>query len=463
MQPSDGLAQPQRSLAFATVALTLFVGVLDGAIANIALPPITSDFGIQPADAVWIVNAYQLAVTMVLLPLAKLGEVIGYKRVYLSGLALFTVSSLLCALSNSLGMLIAARAVQGLGAAGIMSVNIALVRFIFPRAMLGGAVGNVAVIVGVASATGPTIAGLILAVAPWQALFLVNVPIGLVALLVGARTLPATPLSGERFDLRSTILSAATFGLVISGVNALGHSEGLVLALAQIVAGVLVGIVFTRTQLSLAAPMLPIDLLRRPIFALSATTSVLSFAAQMLAFVALPFFLHDTLGRSPSETGLLMTPWPITTALAAFVSGRLADRMREPGRLAALGLAIFATGLLSLTLLPANPSDPDLIWRLALAGLGFGLFQSPNNKILISSAPRERSGGASGIQATARLVGQSMGVAILAVIFGLVPDHATGVALGTATALAALGIIPSALRRVERDGEPAGAVGRPAE
>ncbi|KAB0681416.1 MFS transporter [Aureimonas leprariae] len=448
MQVHDGLPQPARGLAFATIGLALFIAVLDSAVANIALPPITRELRIQPVDAIWVVNSYQLAVTMVLLPLASLGEIVGYRRVYLGGLALFTLASLLCALSSGLGFLIAARAFQGLGAAGIMSVNIALVRFIFPHAMLGRAVGNVAVIVGISSAAGPSIAGAILSVAPWQALFLVNLPIGIVALLVGWRTLPRTPRSGRRFDVRSALLSAATFGLVISGVNALGHRQGLGLALAEIAAGLAVGVVFVRTQLRLPSPMLPVDLLRRPIFALSATTSVLSFAAQAMAFVSLPFFLHDTLGRTPAETGVLLTPWPIATALAAFLSGRLADRF-HPGRLAAIGLALFASGLLALALLPAEPSTADLVWRLVLAGAGFGTFQSPNNKVLISSAPRERSGGASGIQSSARLVGQSLGVALLAVIFGLFPEQRIGVALGLATALAACGIVPSALRRMD--------------
>ncbi|WP_082652360.1 MFS transporter [Aureimonas sp. AU12] len=453
MPPQDGLPQPQRSLAFATIALALFVAVLDGAIANIALPPITRELGIRPVDAIWVVNAYQLAVTMVLLPLASLGERIGYRRVYLGGLALFTLASLLCALSSSLPTLVAARTLQGLGAAGVMSINIALVRFIFPRAMLGRAVGNVAVIVGVSAAAGPSIAGLILSIAPWQALFLVNVPVGLLALFVGWRTLPATPLSVHPFDWRSALLSAATFGLVISGINGLGHSEGLGLALGQIVLGLAIGVVFVRSQLRLPAPMLPVDLLARPVFALSAVTSICSFAAQSIAFVSLPFLLHDTLGRSAAETGLLMTPWPIATAAAAFVSGRLADRM-APGRLAAVGLAVFAAGLVALVLMPDAPSDADLVWRLVLAGLGFGTFQSPNNKVLIASAPRERSGGASGIQSTARLVGQSLGVAFLAVIFGLVPTDGARIALVLATVLAAGGILPSALRRFEPDVAP---------
>ncbi|MEF2071306.1 MFS transporter [Consotaella aegiceratis] len=450
----DGLPQPQRSLAFLTVAIALFLAVLDTAIANIALPPITQEFGIARTDAIWIVNGFQLAVTMVLLPFASLGEIVGYRRVYLGGVAIFTLASLGCALSGSLETLIAARVVQGVGAAGIMSINVALVRFIFPQAMLGRAVGNTALVVGVSSAAGPTIAGLILAVAPWQMLFLINVPVGILALIVGLRTLPVTPTTDRRFDVKSAVLSAATFGLFISGVNGLGHAEGLLLSLGQIGGGLVIGAVFVWTQLKLPVPMLPVDLLRRPVFALSATTSVCSFAAQALAFVCLPFLLHDSLQRSASETGLLITPWPITTAAAAFVAGRLADRL-QPGKLAAVGLAVFAVGLLSLALLPSAPSDLDLIWRLMIAGLGFGLFQSPNNKMLIASAPRSRSGGASGIQSTARLVGQSTGVAILAAIFGLVPEHQIEVALGVATLLAAAGIVPSALRRFEPDDEPA--------
>ncbi|MCO6051956.1 MFS transporter [Mesorhizobium sp. RP14(2022)] len=448
MQVQDGLPQPQRILAFSTVGLAVMMAVLDGAIANIALPPITQELQIRAVDAIWIVNAYQLVVTMSLLPLASLGEVYGYRRVYLGGLALFTFASLLCALSTSLPILIAARALQGLGAAGIMSINIALVRFIFPHNLLGRAVGNVAMVVAVSSAIGPSVAALILSLAPWQGLFLVNVPIGLLALLVGLKTLPFTPTAPRRFDWQSALLSAATFGLTISGVNALGHKEGMVLAASEIVLGLVVGTYFVSRQLRIPAPILPVDLLRKPIFALSATTSVLSFSAQGMAFVCLPFFLHDTLGKTPAETGLLMTPWPIATALAAFVTGRLADRF-EPGKLSALGLFLFALGLLSLALLPSNPSTADLVWRLALTGLGFGTFQTPNNKIIITSAPRERSGGASGIQSSARLVGQTMGVALLAVIFGLIPSNQIEIALGLATCLAAAGIVPSALRRFE--------------
>lgn len=444
----DGLPPLRRRLAFGTIAMALFVAVLDGTVANVALPPITQDLGVSPVEAIWVVNGYQLAVTVLLLPLARLGEILGYRRVYLTGLGIFTLASLVCALSRSLDMLIAARVLQGIGAAGIMSVNIALIRFIFPASRLGRAVGRVAIVVGVSSAAGPSLAGAILSVASWPALFLINVPVGLLALLAGSRTLPDTPKSGQPFDLKSAIMSALTFGMLISGVNGIGHSEGLAFSLALIAGGLIVGAVFVRSQLRLAEPILPVDLLRRPIFALSAATSVCSFGAQGIAFVSLPFLLHDELGRSAAETGLLLTPWPIATAIAAAISGRLADRF-NPGRLSAIGLFLFAAGLLALVLMSPNPSDANLIWRLALAGFGFGLFQTPNNKILITSAPRERSGGASGIQSTARLVGQSLGVALVAVMFGLVSNHPLTAALLLAAALAAGGIVPSLLRRYE--------------
>jgi MFS transporter, DHA2 family, multidrug resistance protein len=449
MSADDGLPAGPRALAFASVALTTFVAVLDGSVANVILPPLTQEFGIEPADAIWVVNAYQIAVTVVLLPLATLGEISGFRKVYLAGLVLFTLASAACALSSSLPALIIARALQGLGAAGIMSINIALVRFIYPRAMLGRGVGNVAVTVAVASAAGPTVGGAILAVAPWQAVFLLNLPIGLLALLLGWRSLPPSPRADRRLDLPSVLLCAATFGLVIAGVNSLGSSDRPGLALAQIAAGLALAPLFVRQQLRLPVPMLPVDLLRKPVLALTATTSVCAFAAQSIALVALPFYLHDDLGLGVAGTGLLLTPLPLATAIAAAVSGRMADRVKQIGRLASGGLVLFAGGLLALALLPSAPSTADLLWRLVLTGLGFGLFQAPNNKLLISSAPRERSGGASAIQSTGRLVGQSLGVAGTAVAFGLVAAHPTQVALALGALLAAMAILPSVLRRPE--------------
>ena len=223
VEVQDGLPNPQRLLAFTTLAMAISMAVLDGTIVTVALPTMARQFAVAPESAIWIVNAFQLAVTVSLLPLAALGDILGYRRVYWWGLALFTVASLACALAPTFAVLTFARAVQGLGAAGIMSVNIALVRFIYPHARLGQGVGNMAVVVAVCTAGSPSVAAAILSVASWHWLFLINVPIGVGALIMAARTLPATPRAAGRLDLLSVLLNALTFGLVIAGVNRIGQ------------------------------------------------------------------------------------------------------------------------------------------------------------------------------------------------------------------------------------------------
>lgn len=447
----DGLPIRERMLALLAIGLAMTMAVLDGAIVNVALPVMAKDLAVDPASAIFVTNAFQIAVTAALLPLASLGDILGYRRIYLSGLVLFTLASLACALSPSLNWLIAARVAQGLGAAGIMSVNIALVRFIYPHRLIGRGVGNVALVVAMASAAGPTVAAGILSVASWPWLFLVNLPVGALALAIGARTLPVTPTNGGRFDRVSALLNALTFGLLIIGVDGLGEKAGRGLALAEIGAALAVGAVFVRRQARMTAPLLPVDLMRIPAFALSMATSIASFAAQMMAYVALPFYFQDVLHFSETRTGFLMTPWPIAIALAAPLSGRLSDRY-TPGLISGFGLAVLSAGIVAVALLPHDASALDIGWRLALCGLGFGTFQSPNNRIIVTSAPRARSGGASGMQSTARLTGQSLGAALVAVIFGLhAGDGAAGpvaAALWCAAALAAFGSVASVMRRL---------------
>src|ERR1700744_3235183 len=196
----DGVPKPQRMWPIVTIGLGLTLAVLDGGIANVALPTIAREVNTSPANSIWVVNAYQLAVTICLLPLSSLGEIYGYRRIYQAGLVLFTLASLACSLSSSLSTLIFARMLQGLGAAGIMSVNSALIRFIYPRRWLGRGVGLNATVGSIASALGPSVPSVILAVAPWPWLFAVNVPLGVLGAFIALRALPDTPRSGVRFD-----------------------------------------------------------------------------------------------------------------------------------------------------------------------------------------------------------------------------------------------------------------------
>ena len=433
---TDGVPLPQRYWAILTIALGLTLAVLDGAIANVALPTIARDLNAQPAESIWVVNAYQLAVTISLLPLASLGDIYGYRRVYQYGLIVFTIASLGCAVSGSLLTLTIARIIQGFGAAGVMSVNGALVRFIYPRRWIGRGVGLNATIGSIASAVGPTVAAGILSVAPWPWLFAVNVPIGAVAIPLALRFLPDTRSSGVRFDAPSAIWSALTFGILVSAISGLGHGESTSLAGAEICFALVFGFVLVTRQLAQTSPMLPVDLLRIPLFALSVATSICSFIGQSMALVALPFLFENTLGRSQVETGLLLTPWPLAVAVIAPFTGRLSDRY-PAGLLGGCGLAVMAAGLALLAVLPAHPAAFDIGWRMLICGIGFGFFNTPNNRAILTAAPPSRAGAASGMQATSRLLGQSMGAAMVALMFGLFPESGTRESLTVAACVAA--------------------------
>ncbi|MGJ4946818.1 MFS transporter [Bradyrhizobium sp. HKCCYLS20291] len=442
---ADGLPLPQRTWAIVTIALGIVLAVVDGAIANVALPTIARDLNASPAFSIWIVNGYQLAVTISLLPLASLGEIIGYRRVYLAGLVLFTAASAFCALADGLLLLTLARILQGFGAAGILSVNSALVRFTYPHTLLGRGIGINAMVVAVSAAVGPTIAAGILSVGSWPWLFAINVPLGIVTFVFGFRFLPHTPRAPHMFDWQSAALSAVTFGFLIAAVDSLGHGEALVTCAIEFVVAVTAGVWLVYRQTHMASPLLPLDLLRIPVFALSIATSISSFCGQMLAFVAIPFYLESHFGYSPVQMGLLITPWPIAVGLTAPLAGRLVERV-PAGLLGGIGLVIFACGLGALGLLPREPQAWDVVWRMALAGCGFGLFQTPNNRTMIAAAPRERAGGASGMLGTARLLGQTTGAALVAMFLAIDPADGTRLSLLTGVGFALVGAFLSMLR-----------------
>ncbi|AHJ73535.1 MFS transporter [Kosakonia sacchari] len=443
----DGLPIPQRYGAILTIIIGIAMAVLDGAIANVALPTIARDLDASAASSIWIVNAYQIAIVVSLLTLSFLGDMFGYRRVYQYGLVLFTLTSLLCALSDSLLTLTLARVAQGFGGAALMSVNTALIRLIYPHRSLGRGMGINSFVVAVSSAAGPTIAAAILSVASWQWLFLINVPLGILALLLAIKFLPpnATRSAKPKFDLPSAVMNALTFGLLITALSSFAQGQSTTLVLVELVALLFIGSHFVHRQLKLPVPLLPVDLLRIPLFSLSIGTSVCSFCAQMLALVSLPFFLQTVLGRSEVETGLLLTPWPLATMVMAPLAGYLIERVHA-GLLGGLGMVMMAGGLFALALLPSAPADIDIIWRMALCGAGFGLFQSPNNHTIITAAPRQRSGGASGMLGTARLLGQSSGAALVALMFNLFETNGTHISLLLAGTLATVAAVISSLR-----------------
>ncbi len=452
----DGLPPPQRGRAALVIMLGISLSVLDGSIMNLALPGIARELNVGASQSIWVVNAYQIASLIMLLPLAALGERLGYRRIYLVGMALFMLSSVAAMLADSLVMLIAARSLQGLGAAGVMSVNSALVRLVYPSARLGRGISLNAMVVATSTMAGPAIAAAILSVASWHWLFALNIPLGLFTLWMGRRNLPANPPSSApsaQFSWFDVLLNMLMFSLVFVGADHLGvrmgaDSSASALGWWLLAGGVAVGALYLRRQWRLTTPLFPLDLLRIPVFALSMGGSVSAFCAQMLAFLSTPFLLLEVLGRTHMQAGLIMTAWPLATVAVAPIAGRLIGRF-PAGWLGGIGMAVFAAGLLSLGWLPAQPSNLELAARLALCGGGFALFQSPNNHTIVTAAPLHRAGAASGMLSTARLTGQTLGAVLLAVIYAVWDAHdgrGEAIAFSLAAASAVLAGVCSSLR-----------------
>ena len=421
-----------RRLAVATITIGLMMSVLSNSMTNLALPYIAHDLKITAESSIWIVNATQIALIVSLLPVSALADIVGYRHVYRFGLVLFSLASIGCAFAPSLPLLLLGRTFQGLGGAAVMSVQPALVRAIYPRAQLGRGLGFNTTVVATSLAAGPSIGAALLTITSWPILFAVYVPLGLISFILAKRYLPHTTHTHRPFDVLSAAMSGATFGLLIFGIDGMAHGHQRLVVVSELVLAAVLGTLFVWRQTKLADPMMPIDVFRRPLFSLSITAASCTFTAQGLAFVSLPFFFHTVLGRNATDTGILLTAWPLALAAVAPIAGRLADR-HHAGLLGAIGLTSMTAGLVLTALLPPDPSSANIMWRLVLCGAGFGIFASPNNRLMMNAVPRDRSGSAGGIIATARTLGQTMGAALVALVFGLF-DFSNGGAADAARA-----------------------------
>ncbi|WP_010508233.1 MFS transporter [Komagataeibacter europaeus] len=445
----EGLHGAARVRAVTAVALSVLLALLDYAIANVALPTIAQDIHVSPASAVWIVNSYQLASVVSLLPMAALGSRIGFARLCQIGLALLTVASLFCALSHSLLMLSLARAVQGVGGACIMSVSIALIRFIYPHAILGRGIALNGVMVALGVGGGPTVASIILTVATWPWLFLINIPLGLTALVLALVSLPRTPISAGTFDGVSAILNVLAFGALIMAGDSVAHHAGMPQVIMLLLTGIVAGWLLVRRQRGRAHPMFPVDMLRIPAFRSGTLIGFVAFVSSNLFMISFPFTLQSMFHYPPSIVGLLMTPWPVGIMAVAPVLSRLTDRV-PAAILSSVGLFMTSMGFLALYFLPSHPAWYDIAWRITIAGMGFGVFQPPNNRIMMITAPPGRSGSASGMVQIARQCGQATGAMCVAMAFGLIAHDAERSCLGFGSAVAFIGMLCSATRLVSR-------------
>jgi MFS transporter, DHA2 family, multidrug resistance protein len=429
---TDGLPTPRRYRAIAALCFGTALVIIDGGVANVALPTIARDLGVGASEVVAVVTVYQLTLVMLLLPFAGIGERIGLKRMYQLGQLVFTVASLLCFFARSLPFLLIVRAAQAVGAAGALAVASALIRATYPAKQLGRGLGINSVIVASAAAAAPTIGGLVLGLAPWPWVFASAIPFAILSLLLG-RALPEVPRQESAFDVAGAVMCAAMFGLVIGGAESAVHGDSPVVSLAIVLLGAGIGVVYVRRERGAAAPILPVDLLSRPVIALSAVGAFTAFVASMTLLLSLPFRLTHEYGLSAAMVGAAIAPWPLTNMVVAPLAGWLSDRV-PAGLLGGIGMAISIAALLLLATLPADPSLFDIAWRMALCGSGFGTFLPPNARLIIGSAPRERAAAAGSLVGTVRLVGQTTGATLVAALLAL------GLGSGRTPALVAAGL-----------------------
>ncbi|GCE25315.1 MFS transporter [Dictyobacter alpinus] len=412
-----------------------FLTTLDGSIVNIGLPAISQTFHVGVSGAIeWIIIGYLVIIAAVLLTFGRLADMVGRKPIFLTGLVIFIAGSALSGMAPSLLLLIVARIFQGLGGALIFSVNIAMITSTFPGNERGLALGLNAVIVSLGVSAGPTIGGLITQYLTWRWIFYVNVPLGLVVLLAAYFIYKEKrPASGQRgrFDPIGATLLAIGLATLTLGLS-FGQEWGwLSLAtLSSIGIGVVTLAITVFVESRMPYPILDLHLITNRTFAFANISFMLCMMALFAPGFLMPFYFEQLRGFSTEQTGLLLTPLPLTMALLAPISGSLADRFGSRW-LSPVGLAIACLGLVLLAQINTHSALWDIIWRLVVIGIGQGIFQSPNTRTIMGAAPRSAQGEASGLLATGRVIGQALSVALIGTIFAAFGGSLAGHLLST--------------------------------
>ncbi|NLC56310.1 MAG: MFS transporter [Armatimonadetes bacterium] len=451
--------------ALAAVAIGTFMSTLDSSIVNVAMPTLASEFQVEITTVEWVAMAYMLTVTGLLISLGRLSDMVGRKRIYNLGLLIFTAGSALCALAGGIGVLIAARVVQGVGAAMLAANGAAILTSAFPRTERGQAMGLNGTIVGAGLTVGPSLGGVLIHAFGWRSIFTINLPVGLVGLLLATLLLrPDEPCpEQERFDFAGALgllVCLAGLLLALSHGEAWGWSSRPILALFGV--SLFSGAHFLRTEARVPYPTIDLSLFRNRLFSAASVSAVASYVAIASVVFTMPFYLQQLRGFSTAHMGLMLTVIPLTMVVVSPVSGWLSDRIGSRV-LASAGMASIALGLVLLSHLGTQATPLAIMGRLFLVGLGNGLFASPNSSAIMGAVPPQRLGVASGMISTVRTTGMVLGVAIAGAVIavrraalvaaGLAPETAFGSALAGAllvtAAIAAAGIVPSLVRGPE--------------
>ena len=417
------------------VGMGVFLATIDGSIVNVSLPTMERSFQTDFALVQWVVLAYLLTVTTLMLGIGRLADIYGKKSIYTTGFIIFTAGSVLCGLSPIIHTLIGFRVVQAVGAAMIMALGMAIVTEAFPRSERGRALGISGTIVSVGIAVGPTLGGVIVQNLSWHWIFFVNLPIGIIGTFMVIRYVPSfRPPGGQRFDyLGSLTLCASLLSLLVALTlgQRNGFGDSIVLMLIGLFALFLA--IFIFIELRMDQPMIDLHLFRNSLFSVSLTTGFIVFVCLSGSLLLMPFYIQNVLGYDPQQTGLLMATVPVALGIIAPISGTLSDRFGSRP-ITVAGLAMLTIGFLAVSSLNAETTMLGYVIRFLPVGLGMGMFQSPNNSAIMGAAPRDRLGIASGMLAVTRTLGQTTGIATLGALWagqvfnyagGVIPDGAT--------------------------------------
>ncbi len=416
----------KTGLMLFSVALGTFMSALDASVVNVANPVIQAHFNVPLATEEWVVTAYLIVVSSVLLFFGRLSDLYGQKRLYIMGFAVFTIGSALCSLSGSIGMLIGFRVVQALGAGMMFSTNSAIITHNVPPERRGRAFSVNAMAVAIALSTGPVVGGALTGVLGWQSIFYINVPVGIIGIALAVRFIPADKHKpAVTMDIPGSVMIFASLFMLLLALDQLSANIDTVTFALLMAGGLFTAAVFIRFEKRAKHPILNLKMFRIRVFSASLTAAVLNYMAQYVMVFLVPFYLQTVRLFSPAMSGLLYMPMPLAALVIAPVSGIFADRT-DTRLLSSFGMGLMAVGLFLLSRIEADTANGYIIMAMAVTGFGSGLFQTPNNSAVMSSVPADSRGVASGMLATARNVGMVIGVGLSSALFTLFAGRAPG-------------------------------------
>lgn len=417
MEKKDEKIFKNRWIILFNVVMMVFMSCLDSSIINVALPVMSKKLNVSMAGIEWIVTSYLIVISALILIFGRLGDMKGKTKIFEFGMIVFTIGSLLCGISSSLPMLIGARIIQAIGAAGTMATSQGIITQVFPANERGRALGLSGTFVALGAMVGPPLGGFIVSAFSWNYIFIINVPIGLIMFFMGLKTLPRSSNNNvkdgnpkEKLDIKGAILFVvaivALFGSLSRGQE-IGY-KNIIIIIGFIVA-VISMIIFIALEKRIDTPLLDLSIFENRLFSLSIFCGFISFIAISCPNIIQPFYLQYVLKLSPSVTGLIMMVYPIVLSIVAPVSGYISDKIGSEF-LTFIGLVFISIGLFLMSTLNENTSVLILMIFIATMAAGGGLFQSPNNSLIMSTVPKNKLGIAGSVNALVRNLGMVLGI-----------------------------------------------------